>query len=649
MRRRLSHGLWMALAAIAASAGIPLACAPDSSLPPTNTTFPAGSSGASSATTSGGGTGGGSLFDTGPACDDPTDSDGDFIADTLEQPTAADTDDDGKPDKDDPDSDADGILDANEAQNPLLDPGQFGQMRDDPCDFLADSDADGTPDVRDLDSDGDGVPDAQETTYDKDGVKQCRVLVDCDMDGVIDVVELAAGSSPADAASIPDDAGLYFVLPYKGGEQTKDFAFSTGVAKADIYFLVDTTASMQPAIDALKASLSAEIIPSILNGNLAAIPPIPPMSDAWIGAGDVRDVPWSGYGQPGDDIYRNRFLINGKPLSGNVAPPIKNGSEYAAPADVQTILGALTAAGGGDGPEATTQALWIAATTKPYAATGGASNVPPWSPALPYPAPCPQLGMFGVPCFRPGALPIFVLITDAALHNGPAPANNYSPALVGGTKTYAETIAALDAIHARVVGVPVAGGNPGAARADLVDLAKKSGSLYHDPAFGGSDRPLVPDADVASGKVSSEVVRLLGLLAGSGLHDVTTARSSYDCAGNVDCTGDGVSDPAFHNPAFPPAEDPFDASKLITAVAAIESQAKPLPYGDLDDATFYGVRGDAEVTFRVHAQNDTLKPATLAVLRALIRVETPSGQVLGGKSGVKLVYFVIPEYIPTAN
>jgi hypothetical protein len=99
--------------------------------------------------------------------------------------------------------------------------------------------------------------------------------------------------------------------------------------------------------------------------------------------------------------------------------------------------------------------------------------------------------MFGVPCFRPASLPVFVIVTDAPLHNGPVAAHAYDP-VVAADEDVRRDINALDAIHARVVGVPVAGGNPGAARADLSDLAKKTGSLYHDPAFGGSDKPWSP-------------------------------------------------------------------------------------------------------------------------------------------------------------
>jgi hypothetical protein len=639
VRRIRSFGLGLSLVALAAAAAP--ACAPDSGI---GTASPSGSGGGNSSSSAGEGGSGGTLFpDVGTGCEDPTDKDGDLIADVLELGPDEDTDGDGTPDALDDDSDGDGVNDAEEAANPKLGPDEPGQMRDDVCDTLSDSDGDGAPDVRDLDSDNDGVSDAQEDGYDADGTHGCRVTVDCDGDEVIDVIEAAAGSSPTDSASMPDDPALYFVLPYGAGPKTKDFAFSAGIAKADIYFLIDTTASMQPAIDNLKASIDTQIIPTILNGDLAANPPIPPISDAWIGVGEVRDVPWSPYGQPGDELYRHRFNIGGQAISGDVAQPVLEGGAYKAPESVQKILGSLSAGGGGDGPEATSQALWIAAKNAPYAATIGAV----WNPGTPYT--CPVPAAFGVPCFRPDALPIFVLVTDAGFHNGPQPANTYDANKVGGTKTYADAVDALKTIHANVVGVPVAGGNPGAARADLTDLATETGSLYHDPAFGGKDYPLVPKTDVATGSVSKEVVRLLGLLAGAGLHDVTTSRTSYDCAGGVDCTGDGKPDPEYHNPLVAPAMTPYDASKLITSVETVESKESPLPYASRTESAFFGVQGAAEVTFRVTADNTTTKPTTLLVMRALIRVQTPAGQLLGGANGIKLVYFVLPQYIPKAN
>ncbi len=635
MRRFLRSGAWILIACAAS------ACSPSSTVPSgSNGGASSGGGGTGGGLFGGGGTGGGSA-----SCTDTSDADADSIGDALEGKKTDDVDEDATPNYEDTDSDGDGWSDAKEATNPLLDPSQPGYARTTPCDALADTDADGTPDAYDKDSDNDGLSDKQEKTFDPDGKKGCRVLADCDGDGVIDLIEAAAGSSPTDPTEVPDDPALFFVLPYGEGEKTQDFTFSTGVSKADVYFLVDTTASMQPAIDSLKASISTKVIPGLLNGDPAANPPIPPIGDAWIGAGSVRDVPWGGYGQPGDDVYRHRFDVAGQTIVGNVTPPLPQGNGFVAPDNVTKILGSLTAAGGGDGPEATTQALWMASTNGLYTNTFGGL----WSPANPYPAPCDDLDKIGVPCFRKDAIPIFVIVSDAPFHNGPLAAHNYDAAKVGGTRTYTEAVDAINAMSGKVVGVPVNTGTAGAARADLTDLATKTGSAYHDPSFGGTDRALVSQTDVTSGEVSDEVVRLLGLLSGAGLHDVTTARANYSCAGGVDCNGDGKTDLAYENPPVMAGGAPFDASKLISAVAPIESNQVPKPYSSLDKATFFGVRGAADLSFRVHAKNDLWAPNTLVVLRAKILVQTPAGQLLGGANGVKLVYFVLPEYLPVAK
>jgi len=638
------HSFGLGLSFVAIAFCMPLACAPDSTIKRPTLTGSGGAGGGSASSSSSSGDGGDIFIDSGGACADPGDKDKDLISNSLEKGPSTDTNMDGTPDELDDDADGDGVLDANEAANPFLPADQPGQTRDDSCDPLADSDGDGAPDVRDLDSDNDGVPDKDEMKYDADGSKGCRVTIDCDNDGVIDVIEIAANSDPADGMSIPADAGLYFVLPYQEGERLKDFTFSTGIAKADIYFMIDTTASMQPAIDNLKASIDTQIIPTILNGDPNANPPIPAIDDAWIGVGEFRDVPWLPYGEMGDQLYRFRFNINAQTIKGDMAPPAFDGQKYTAPAATKTILGQLTAGGGGDAPEATTQALWLAAKNDIFSLTIGGV----WNPGTPYA--CDLPGGVGIPCFRPGGLPIFVMITDAAFHNGSNANYNYDPTKVGGSvKTYLDTVNALKAINAKVVGVPVSTGAPNAARLDLTDLATKTDSTWYDPQFGGKINPLVPATDVGAGNVSSEVVRLLGRLAGAGLHDVTTSRTNYSCPGDVDCTGDGVNDATYDNPVVDMGGGPFDASTLITKIETVESASMPLPYSSRTESTFFGLQGNAPVTFRVHAENTTVKPPTLLVMRALIRVETPAGQVLGGKTGIKLVYFVIPQYIPKAN
>lgn len=612
----------------------------DTGTPPA-TEPPGGAGGTGGAGGAGGSVLGGS-GGSGGGCDPTADADGDGIADELDGD--GDQDKDETPSKLDTDSDGDGWTDKEESGTTS------------PCNAPADSDADGVPDFLDLDSDNDGVPDQDERAYDADGSKNCRVKENCDDDTdatgqpIIDLIELAAGSDPTDPGSKPPDATLYFILPYKDPEKTKDFTFSTGVKDADIYFLIDTTQSMGPAIQNIKDTLDSKIIPTILNGDAAAKPAIPAIPGAWVGVGDFRDLPWAPYGEPGADpedinapdrdwVYRNRFSVGDQEVLGNVGAPEGAAPAFKAPAAVKSILDTLEAKNGGDAPESASQALWIAATGLPYKATKGGL----WESK---PRSCSDPLAVGTPCFRPDKLPIFVIVTDAAFHNGPNPNNDYDNACnttscVAGAVSYKQTVDALNAINAKVVGVTVNTGAAGTARADLNDLATQTGSVYYDPSFGGAERTLVTSKDTESGEVSTEVVRLIGRLAGQGINNVTTRRENYECPGAVDCDGDKKPDPAYQNPSIPTTDPPFDASKLILKVAPVP--ADPPSYANLDETTFYGVRGDASVTFRVHAQNDILNPSTLLVLRAKIQVQTPGGQALGGPAGVKLVYFVVPR------
>jgi hypothetical protein len=118
---------------------------------------------------------------------DPADSDDDGIPDVLE---GGDSDNDGTPDASDTDSDNDGILDADEAgADPL---------------HLVDTDNDGTPDHLDRDSDGDGIPDALEIgDFDADGTPD-HLDTDSDNDSLPDALESNASGSDSDGDGIDD-------------------------------------------------------------------------------------------------------------------------------------------------------------------------------------------------------------------------------------------------------------------------------------------------------------------------------------------------------------------------------------------------------------------------------------------------------------
>ncbi len=231
-----------------------------------------------------------------------TDSDGDGLPDMVEAGTdpsiPRDSDGDGTPDYRDADSDGDGILDLHEGVKDAdgddtpncLDPDSDGDdipdcvekygalFRDTdvdghpdckaPHDYEiepADTDDDGHYDFLDLDADGDGLPDEQEAVcpnLQKDG----RVWADVDDDGFSDLAERAVGSKVCDAAQgVTDMPGIdfYFELPYQGPEKTDILTFTPSVQKADIFFNVDTTGSMDGEIYNLKHSLSSLIIPQV--------------------------------------------------------------------------------------------------------------------------------------------------------------------------------------------------------------------------------------------------------------------------------------------------------------------------------------------------------------------------------------------------
>src|SRR5690606_5360484 len=136
-------------------------------------------------------------------------------------------------------------------------------------------------------------------------------------------------------------------------------------------------------------------------------------------------------------------------------------------------------------------------------------------------------GTTGYPCFRDGAVPIVVLISDVNQHNGPGGSAPYNDATIGGhAPTYAEAVAALTAARVRVIGVAVSGGG----RSDMEALARDTG------AVDAAGAPLVSTA--SSGAVSASVVNQIETLASQTRFDISLQY--------VDDPSDGVDTwPAF--------------------------------------------------------------------------------------------------------
>ncbi|MBU1537298.1 hypothetical protein KKF84_18415 [Myxococcota bacterium] len=180
------------------------------------------------------------------------DSDNDGIGDVFEG--SLDADGDGTPNFRDTDSDGDGILDQFEG-------GTNGNVATAPID----SDNDGHPDFLDADSDNDGLADNQEDVNHNgvvDPGESDPKNADTDDDGVSDLIEVAAGTDPLNAADNPRENGDFvFLEPYnEDPEPWEDVLnFSTAFQAVDIYFMIDYSGSMSTEITSIRGNIVSVI------------------------------------------------------------------------------------------------------------------------------------------------------------------------------------------------------------------------------------------------------------------------------------------------------------------------------------------------------------------------------------------------------
>ncbi len=505
-------------------------------------------------------------------CDPSVDSDADGIADGAEP--AGDADGDGIDNAHDTDSDGDGISDAEE----------HGAAP--PCSWI-DTDGDSTPDFVDTDSDNDGIPDSEERgrtgtdPYDRD----------TDGDGVTDLGEIAAGTDPRDPADTIPEGDFFVVLPYLGAHDVRTLQFGTNLQVADIYFLIDSTGSMEAPIANVRSSLShiaAQIALSI--------------PDVEMGVGHFEDFPFASgspfgptfFGGPGDTAYANLQDITAEVAS------------------VQSALDGITIGDGHDGPESQVEALYQTAT-----GMGGSwsfmSGVASWSlPRRDCPAILDETGQRrGYPCFRPGSLPIVILVTDLEWHNGSATGTRWPySAIIPSPHTLPQAATELSGIGGRYIGVVIPNDSGMAFPTDHEAVAMMTGSVDR------SGQPLVYTA--VAGEVSNRIIDGIDELAHHTPMDVSTATEDRQ-----------------------PNPDGTDATGFIKSIVALEGYG-PSPgmgYVSHDDAQFYGVTPGTVVEFRVDFWNDiVMPPATAQVYRARIII-------LGNRVArleVRNVYIIVP-------
>jgi hypothetical protein len=488
-------------------------------------------------------------------CSALTDTDGDTIADQYEG--TADSDLDTVPNNLDDDSDGDTIPDREEA-------GTSGDY----CNYPRDSDGDTVIDALDADTDNDGLTDAEE----RDRWGTDPLNPDSDGDTVTDLGETAYGSDPLDPGSSVDPDDYFVILPYMDPEQHRDLQFGTNLQVADVYFLMDSTGSMDGTIENVTGSLSSTIVPALRE----AIP------DVQMGVGAFNDFNccgdlWTSYGDCGRGTGCDSPYWHDQDITPDDSA-------------VQSALdGVLTRPRGygADWSESYVVAMYLTATGEGIS-EGGADIPPKECPSHP-----DEIGpRRGYPCFRPMALPIIILVGDAPWHNFPGnPENTGESDYTFPAPYYADARAALLDLGARVIGV----------------CARCSGTdtdwawVYQSTVAGdtgtvdASGEPLV--AISPDGTVSEAIVEMVETLANFTPQDVnTTTEDDPDDLYGVDARG------------------------FITAIVP-KAAFPPEGCSGFDDTTFFDVQPGTRVLFDVTFVNRIFPPREVAaVFKAIIVV-----------------------------
>ncbi len=240
---------------------------------------------------------------------------------------------------------------------------------------------------------------------------------DKDCDGIPDDIDPYPDRPP-----FPTDHRTIFMELKPGTSGTQAFEINFFLNSADIYFYLDMTASMDDERDKLISSLRTgnylsnkntecadrdfdgtpdnELRNQGIAGNIACL-----IRDSNFGAGWFRDIPFEGpYASPNTSIK----------VASDTFEMYENRQDITADTEaVRTALQGFQTSGNHNVPEGSMQGLWAIAT--------GHEVYAGWNrPGIPRRYGCPT-GTWGYPCFRDGATPIVIHITDAPLQNGPSP------------------------------------------------------------------------------------------------------------------------------------------------------------------------------------------------------------------------------------
>ena len=575
------------------------------------------------------------------------DSDRDGIPDGVECPglPCRDTDDDGLPDYRDDDSDGDTILDKDECAYEANDHVCFDFDEDGTPDYLdTDSDNDGIPDQVEsddiisggmpayinLDSDGDGIPDSEECPNyeqnkkcpdaDDDGIYDFKEIdsdgdglpdnqeVDCggelghskskkdtDEDGYSDLAEVLVESDPCNAAEGVKDKGVkfYFELPYNGEKQNDTLVFSPQVQKADIFFNVDTTASMSGEIKTLKQSLSGTIIPGIQAQ----------ISNSAFGVSYFDDFPVSDYGSGSDRPF------------GLLQSPTTD------VATAQAGVNMLSLHSGNDGPESGYESLYKIATGVELSWNGG------------------SVAAGGVG-FREGAIPIVFHITDASAHGSED--TPYSSSYVYTIFSQSQVIEKMNAIGAKVVSVFTSGGyHASTAESQLTNISNGTGAKVPACANAGTTTLLYKLDSNGSGLGTTAVNGVAALIKYASFDvRVEPAKDSDNASLDTSCFLKKVE-----AMEYIPVDD--CAATIVATPAEFNEAGFNNGFSNFSTGTATAGTPGNKLTFNVEALNDCFPQEKEAkMFKAFINViDNKTGSVLDSQP----VTIIVPAKTTTEN
>ncbi len=517
------------------------------------------------------------------------DTDGDGVSDADEGAAEMrDTDRDGTPDFRDDDSDGDGFTDRDESTRRY--PGYESVARVFTCGAQADNcDAppDALPNHRDPDADNDGLTDLEERMA---GTNPCAE--DSDRDGFTDLAEVVARTDPREMSSRPPASSLYVVLPYyapsaRGPRETREFTFQTRIREADVFFLVDNSASMERTIATLRRNLSSVIVPGIR----AAI------RDVRMGVASFDSMPDGTDGQPGAPgdytlWVRQRLTRD-------------DAAVQRAFDTMRTIVeDSSMRFFGGDPPECQVEALYQLLEGGGRRARMGVDPDDPaalrstlnaldpmgngWPGRVDTARDCPDTpDAYGWGCFQRGRVPILVLASDSEWYDGPSPA---SPVSIEGHRYSVDLAPALTRTGALFVGIDVTDSPMrGFTFGNSVRLAQLTRSLnamnaevaFHPASTGGLDR------------IAADVVTAVTTLANE-------TRQNIDTVAEPDRAATGL----------PPGRTTADFVRAVVPVRAMPEA--PAGYERRDGTTFYNVSPSTSVVFRAEFYNDFVEGGDVA-------------------------------------